>query len=59
MADITREAVLAALSAVRDDEKGNDIVSLGMVSGLVVRGTNIGFMIEVEPERGARLEPLR
>ena len=59
MADIPREAVLAALSAVRDDEKGNDIVSLGMVSGLVVRGSNIGFMIEVEPERGARLEPLR
>jgi ATP-binding protein involved in chromosome partitioning len=59
MAEITREAVLTALSSVRDDEKGGDIVSLGMVSGLTIRGTNVGFMIEVEPERGPRLEPLR
>jgi ATP-binding protein involved in chromosome partitioning len=59
MPEITREAVLAALSKVRDDERDNDIVSLGMVSGLAIRGTNIGFMIEVEPERGPKLEPLR
>jgi ATP-binding protein involved in chromosome partitioning len=59
MADIRRETVLAALSSVRDEEKGGDIVALGMVSGLTIRGTNIGFMIEVEPERGPRLEPLR
>ena len=30
-----------------------------MVSGVVVRDGNVGFAIEVEPERGARLEPLR
>jgi len=59
MADISREAVLAALATVRDEEKGGDIVALGMVSGLAIRGTNVGFMIEVEPERGPRLEPLR
>jgi ATP-binding protein involved in chromosome partitioning len=59
MADITREAVLAALSTVRDEERGGDIVSLGMVSGLTVRGSNVGFLIEVTPERGPRLEPLR
>lgn len=59
MAEISREAVLAALGAVRDDEKGSDIVSLGMVSGLAIRGSNVGFMIEVEAERGPRLEPLR
>ncbi|MGE5537598.1 MAG: Mrp/NBP35 family ATP-binding protein [Gemmatimonas sp.] len=59
MPDITRDAVLAALSAVRDDERGGDIVSLGMVAGVAVRGTNVGFSIEVEPERGPRLEPLR
>jgi len=59
MADITREAVLAALSTVRDEERGGDIVSLGMVSGLAVRGSNVGFLIEVTPERGPHLEPLR
>jgi ATP-binding protein involved in chromosome partitioning len=44
---------------VHDPEKGADIVSLGMVSGIVSRSGNVGFSIEVEPDRGPRLEPLR
>ncbi|HLY47553.1 MAG TPA: P-loop NTPase, partial [Stellaceae bacterium] len=56
---ITEKQVLDALAAVRDPDKGGDIVALGMVSGVVVRDGNVGFAIEVEPERGARLEPLR
>src|SRR5829696_2187409 len=55
----TERQVLDALRAVRDPDKGGDIVSLGMVSGVVVRDGNVGFAIEVEPERGPRLEPLR
>ena len=39
--------------------RARDIVSLGMVSGVVIRDGNVGFAIEVEPERGPRLEPLR
>src|SRR5215469_18453069 len=30
-----------------------------MVTGMVIRDGNVGFAIEVEPERGPRLEPLR
>src|SRR5438045_8190020 len=56
---VTEQQILDALAQVRDPEKGGDIVSLGMVSGLVVRDGNVGFAIEVEPERGPRLEPLR
>jgi ATP-binding protein involved in chromosome partitioning len=56
---VTEKQVLDALSAVRDPDKGGDIVSLGMVSGIVVRDGNVGFAIEVEPARGPRLEPLR
>src|SRR6266566_2658092 len=56
---VTERQILDALAAVRDPEKGGDIVSLGMVSGVVVRDGNVGFAIEVEPERGPRLEPLR
>src|SRR5436190_18963046 len=56
---ITERQVLDALHGVRDPDKGADIVSLGMVSGMVVRQGNVGFAIEVEPERGPRLEPLR
>src|SRR5436853_2678873 len=56
---ITENQILDALRAVRDPDRGGDIVSLGMVSGVVIRDGNVGFAIEVEPERGARLEPLR
>jgi ATP-binding protein involved in chromosome partitioning len=59
MARVTEDQVLAALKAVEDPDKGQDIVSLGMVSGLVVKDGNVGFAIEVDPKRGPQLEPLR
>jgi ATP-binding protein involved in chromosome partitioning len=59
MAAVTEQQILEALGRVVDREKADDIVSLGMVSGVVVRDGNVAFAIEVEPERGPRLEPLR
>ena len=59
MAAVTEQQILDALRQVRDPDKGNDIVSLNMISGMVIRDGNVGFAIEVEPERGPRLEPLR
>src|SRR5437764_3778780 len=56
---VTEDMILNALRAVRDPERDGDIVTLGMVTGVVVRDGNVGFAIEVEPARGARLEPLR
>src|SRR5947209_15305673 len=56
---VSEREVLDALRQVRDPERGGDIVSLGMVSGVVIRDGNVGFAIEVEAERGPRLEPLR
>src|SRR5437867_12413510 len=56
---VTEREILDALAAVRDPDKGRDIVALGMLSGVVVRDGNVGFALEVEPERGPRLEPLR
>jgi ATP-binding protein involved in chromosome partitioning len=32
---------------------------LGMVSGLVIRDGNVGFSIEVSPEKGPHMEPVR
>jgi ATP-binding protein involved in chromosome partitioning len=51
--------VLDALRQVVDPERSRDIVSLGMISGMTVKDGHIAFAIEVEPERGPRLEPLR
>ncbi len=59
MPELSEAQVLDALRTVKDPERGDDIVSLGMISGLVVKGGNIGFSIEVDPKRGAALEPLR
>src|SRR5580700_11005857 len=56
---VTENQIRDALKAVLDPERGGDIVSLGMISGVVVRDGNVGFAIEVAPERGPRLEPLR
>ena len=55
----SREDVLKALSKVTDPASGRDVVSAGMVQGLVLRDGNIGFAIEVAPERGRSAEPLR
>src|SRR5271169_180344 len=59
MIAVTERQILDALGQVVDPDKGTDIVSLGMVSGVVARDGNVAFAIEVEPERGPRLEPLR
>jgi ATP-binding protein involved in chromosome partitioning len=59
MATLTEGRILEALKQVVDPDKGTDIVSLGMVSGVAIRDGNVAFAIEVEPERGPRLEPLR
>lgn len=59
MAQPNEGQILEALKTVRDPDRDGDIVTLGMVAGLVVKGGNVGFSIEVDPERGPALEPLR
>jgi ATP-binding protein involved in chromosome partitioning len=59
MAKITEERVRDALMQVVDPDRGADIVGLGMVQGLTIKDSNVGFAIEVDPRRGAALEPVR
>ena len=59
MARLSEETILDALRQVQDSDQGSDVVSLKMVSGLIVKDGNIAFSLEVAPERGPRLEPLR
>ena len=59
MAEITKQQVLDALSAVADPVRGRSVVELDMVSGMVVKGGNVGFALEVDPAEAAAQEPLR
>ena len=59
MARVSEDQVLDALKRVTDTDKGRDVVSLGMISGLVIKDGNVGFSLEVDPADGERKEPLR
>ena len=59
MSDLGPEAVLDALRRVRHPRRHEDVVTLGMIQGVVVKGGNVGFAIEVDPAEAPGLEPLR
>jgi ATP-binding protein involved in chromosome partitioning len=59
MSQVAEQDILATLKGVKEPDSGHDIVTLGMVSGLVVKDGNVGFAIEVDPRKGAAMEPLR
>jgi ATP-binding protein involved in chromosome partitioning len=59
MSALNQAAVLDALKQVPGPDGKGDIVTLGMVSGVVVKEGNVGFAIEIDPKRAAQLEPMR
>ena len=59
MGQVTEQRVMEALKTVIEPSSETDIVSLGMISGLVLKDGNVGFVIEVDPREGAKMEPLR
>ena len=59
MAELAREDVLAALSRVVDPDAKRDVVSLGMVQGLVIRNGHVGLSLEVKPKEAERKGALR
>ena len=58
-ATLDEARILDVLRSVANPQTGRDIVSDGMISGVVIRDGNVGFAIEVDPRRGPQLEPLR
>lgn len=56
---VTESQVLTALGKILDPDKRQDVVTLGMIQGLVVKEGHVGFSLEVEAARGPHLEPLR
>ena len=51
--------VLDTLRKIVDPAKGTDIVSSGQVKSLKVQDGTVSFVLEVDPGRGAAMEPLR
>jgi ATP-binding protein involved in chromosome partitioning len=56
---ILKQRVLDALKHVKGPNLSDDIVSLGLVSEVVIRGGKVYFAISVDPARASELEALR
>ncbi|MBI1261240.1 MAG: P-loop NTPase [Rhizobiales bacterium] len=56
---ITREAILGTLGHMIDPATGIDVVSAGIVQGIVIREGHIGFSLEIKPSEAETKEPLR
>lgn len=59
MPEVTEQQIRDALRCVVDPERQADIVGLGMVEGIRIKDGHVALSLEVDPERGPRLEPLR
>ena len=56
---ILKQHVLDALKHVKGPNLSDDIVSLGLVSEIIIRGGKVYFAISVDPARASELEALR
>ncbi len=56
---ISKERVLEALKRVKGPNLSDDIVSLGLISEIVIRGGKVYFAISVDPSQARELEALR
>ena len=56
---LSKDRILAALKSVRDPERENDIVSLGLVSEVVIHKGKVYFAIAVDPARANEFEAVR
>lgn len=59
MSTISRDTVLKALQQIHDPAANADVVASGRVSGVVVRGANVGFLVNVTAAEAPAMEPLR
>ena len=55
----SEEDVLKALRRIVDPARGEDIVTSGTIATVQVEGDTVNIVLEVDPARGAAMEPLR
>jgi ATP-binding protein involved in chromosome partitioning len=56
---VTREDVVAALGKIVDPGQGKDLIAAGMAKAISVTDGSVSFVIEVDPAKGAAMEPIR
>ena len=59
MTNITEDLILQTLKEVEDPSQSKDIVSLGLISNITIKDTNVAVTLEVPVHRGAAMEPIR
>jgi len=59
MASVTEEQILEALRDVAVPGRGGDVVSLGLLSGLVVKDRMVHLSIDTTADAAAQMEPVR
>jgi len=59
MAEVAESAVRAVLDGVIDPQSGKSVLASGLVGGVATRAGHVAITLEVDPARGAALEPLR
>jgi len=59
MAEVAESAVRAVLDGVIDPVSGKSVLASGLVGGVATRAGHVAITLEVDPARGAALEPLR
>ena len=59
MTNITEDLILNVLKEVEDPSQSKDIVSLGLVSNVTIKETNVAVTLEVPVHRGSSMEPIR
>jgi len=59
MTQIKREEILNILKTIQHPDKNVDIVSLGMVQGLIIKEDEIGFALNIDPAEAGIMEQVR
>jgi ATP-binding protein involved in chromosome partitioning len=59
MSDVKREQLLEALNTIIHPISNKDIVSLGMVQGLMIKDGNVGFSLNINPDEAEMMEKVR
>ena len=59
MTNITQELILKTLGEVKDPSQSKDIVSLGLVTNVNIKDSNVSVTLEVAVHRGSAMEPIR